>query len=157
MQRDFLEANGFGAALGNDVTQLTRAIEPCSAVLAAARAAKMLIIHTREGHRPDMADVHSHKNRKRGLDGEIVSDGPIGEEGKLGRTLIRGEPGHDIIPKLYPKDGEPVIDKPGKGSVSTCMCVQCNQSVCVCVLSFLPIILTCFLWLMHIIHKSTSL
>lgn len=116
MQRDFLEPDGFGAVLGNDVSRLARAVEPCAAVLAAAREAGMMVIHTREGHRADMADVHTHKNTRRGLDGEVISDGPIGTEGKLGRILIRGEAGHDIIPRLYPREGEPVIDKPGKGS-----------------------------------------
>ena len=118
MQRDFLDADGFGAALGNDpVATLSSAIEPCKSVLAAARNAGMLVIHTREGHRPDLADLHLHKNSTRRLDGEIdTSVGCIGTEGKLGRILVRGEPGHDIIPDLYPKNGEPIIDKPGKGS-----------------------------------------
>ena len=118
MQRDFLDSDGFGAALGNDpVATLSKAIEPCKAVLAAARNAGMLVIHTREGHRPDLADLHMHKNSTRRLDGEVdTSVGCIGTQGKLGRILVRGEPGHDIIPDLYPKDGEPIIDKPGKGS-----------------------------------------
>ena len=116
MQRDFLEPEGFGAVLGNDVSQLNRAVEPCASVLAAARRAGMLVIHTREGHRDDMACVHPHKNSKRGLNGEVVSTGPIGDQGKLGRILIRGEAGHDIIPRLYPQEGEPIVDKPGKGS-----------------------------------------
>ena len=94
--------------LGNDVTNLQRAVDPCRQVLAAARnQPEMLVIHTREGHRVDMADVHKHKNR---------NDGVIGTNGPMGRILIRGEPGHDIIPALYPMPGEPVIDKPGKGS-----------------------------------------
>lgn len=118
MQRDFLDADGFGAALGNDpVATLSSAIEPCKAVLAAAREAGMLVIHTREGHRPDLADLHLHKNSTRRLDGEVdTSVACIGKEGKLGRILVRGEPGHDIIPALYPKDGEPIVDKCGKGS-----------------------------------------
>ena len=115
MQRDFLDADGFGAALGNPVANLSSAIEPCKAVLRAARDAGMLVIHTREGHRPDLTDLHLHKNSTRRLDGEIdTSVGCIGTQGKLGRILVRGEPGHDIIPDLYPKKGEPIIDKPGK-------------------------------------------
>lgn len=105
-QKDFLEEGGFGAMLGNDVTKLQRAIEPCRHVLEACRQSKLLIIHTREGHRSDLTDVHSHKNRLN----------VIGSEGPMGRILIRGEPGHDIISQLSPKDGEPLIDKPGKGS-----------------------------------------
>ena len=116
MQRDFLEADGFGAVLGNDVSKLAAAIEPCKAVLSAARAAGMLVIHTREGHRADLTDLHPHKNSTRLLDGVVEADGCIGTQGKLGKILVRGEPGHDIIPALYPKSGEPIIDKPGKGS-----------------------------------------
>lgn len=110
MQRDFLEVGGFGASLGNDVTLLTAAIEPCKALLAATRASDMLIIHTREGHRPDMTDVPKAK-LERG-----VPKLRIGDVGQMGRILIRGEAGQDIIPELYPEAGEPVIDKPGKGA-----------------------------------------
>lgn len=74
----------------------------------------MMIIHTREGHRADMMDVHPHKNAKKDEDGNIKKS--IGEKGPMGRILIRGEPGHDIIQELYPEPGEPVVDKPGKGS-----------------------------------------
>lgn len=110
MQRDFLEAGGFGASLGNDVSLLSPAIAPCKALLTAARAAGMLVIHTREGHRPDMADVPKAK-LERG-----VPTLRIGDLGQMGRILIRGEAGQDIIPELYPDFGEPVIDKPGKGA-----------------------------------------
>ena len=110
MQRDFIEPNGFGAMLGNDVTKLHRAIAPCKAVLEAAREKKMPVIHTREGHR-DVSLIHPHKLHRRGVVKPV-----IGEPGPLGRILIRGEPGHDIIPDLYPREGEPIIDKPGKGS-----------------------------------------
>ena len=110
MQRDFLEPGGFGEALGNDVSLLRKAIAPCRAALAAARKAGLLVIHTREGHRPDMADAPPAK----------VSRGApskrIGDSGPMGRILIRGEPGHGIGAELAPAAGEPVLDKPGKGA-----------------------------------------
>ena len=110
MQRDFLEPGGFGESLGNDVSLLGAAIEPIKALLAGARAKKMLVIHTREGHRGDLSDAPKSK---------VVRGDPatrIGAPGPMGRILIRGEAGHDIIPELYPNAGEPVIDKPGKGA-----------------------------------------
>jgi biuret amidohydrolase len=110
MQRDFLEPGGFGESLGNDVALLNAAVEPCRALLAAARAHGLLVIHTREGHRPDMSDAPPAK---------VERGAPhlrIGATGPMGRILIRGEPGHDIIAALYPVAGEPVIDKPGKGA-----------------------------------------
>jgi nicotinamidase-related amidase len=110
MQRDFLEPGGFGAALGNDVSRLKVAVEPCRAVLAAFRKHGGLVIHTREGHRPDLTDAPPHK---------VLRGDPamrIGAAGPMGRILVRGEPGHDIISELYPAPGEPVIDKPGKGA-----------------------------------------
>ena len=110
MQRDFLQPGGFGAALGNDVSLLASAIAPIGAVLSACREAGMLVIHTREGHRTDLSDLHGAKHR-RGR-----SDTRIGDAGPMGRILVRGEAGHDIIPELYPAPGEPVIDKPGKGA-----------------------------------------
>ena len=110
MQRDFLEPGGFGETLGNDVSLLKAAVPPLKAVLAAARKAGMLIIHTREGHRPDLSDAPRHKVER----GEPSLR--IGAPGPMGRILVRGEPGHDIIPELYPVEGEPVIDKPGKGA-----------------------------------------
>ena len=110
MQRDFLEPGGFGETLGNDVSRLQAAVKPLKAVLAAARAAGLLVIHTREGHRPDLSDAPPAKV-ERGAPSER-----IGDAGPMGRILIRGEPGHDIVPELYPIDGEPVIDKPGKGA-----------------------------------------
>ncbi|MDR4306024.1 cysteine hydrolase [Chelatococcus sambhunathii] len=110
MQRDFLEPGGFGETLGNDISLLAAAVAPCQAVLAAARAAGMLVIHTREGHRPDLSDAPKAKVER----GEPSLR--IGAEGPMGRILVRGEPGHDIIAALAPAPGEPVIDKPGKGA-----------------------------------------
>jgi nicotinamidase-related amidase len=110
MQRDFMEPGGFGETLGNDVSQLARAIKPIAAVLDAARSAGLLIVHTREGHLPDLSDAPPAK---------IERGAPslrIGDPGPMGRILVRGEPGHDIIAELYPLDGEIVIDKPGKGA-----------------------------------------
>jgi biuret amidohydrolase len=110
MQRDFLEPGGFGAALGNDIAELRRTVEPNRRLLAAWREAGLLVIHTREGHRPDLTDLPDAKKvRGRGKT-------TIGDPGPMGRILVRGEPGHDIIPELYPAAGEPVIDKPGKGA-----------------------------------------
>ncbi len=110
MQRDFLEPGGFGSSLGNDVRLLQAAIPPCRAVLNAARRAGLLVIHTREGHRPDLSDAPPAKVER----GDPYLR--IGMPGPMGRILIRGEPGHDIVPELYPEDGEPVVDKPGKGA-----------------------------------------
>ncbi|HXX66693.1 MAG TPA: isochorismatase family cysteine hydrolase [Polyangiaceae bacterium] len=110
MQRDFLEPGGFGEALGNDVSRLGAAVRPCMALLEMARRRRLLIVHTREGHRPDLADAPKAK---------VERGAPrmrIGDDGPMGRILIRGEPGHDIVRELYPRAGEPVIDKPGKGA-----------------------------------------
>jgi biuret amidohydrolase len=110
MQRDFLEPGGFGETLGNDVSLLAAAVEPCRAVLGAARRRGLLVIHTREGHRPDLSDAPPAKVERGAPSLRIGAPGP------MGRILVRGEPGHDIIPALYPEAGEPVIDKPGKGA-----------------------------------------
>jgi nicotinamidase-related amidase len=110
MQRDFLEPAGFGELLGNDVSLLARVIEPLAAVLALARAQAMMIIHTREGHRPDLADCPPSKLARGRLEVGIGSPGPNG------RILVRGEYGHDIVDELTPLPGEVVLDKPGKGS-----------------------------------------
>jgi len=110
MQRDFLEPGGFGESLGNDVSLLAAAIAPCAALLAGARRRGMLIIHTREGHRPDLSDAPRAKVERGAPNLRIGALGP------MGRILIRGEAGHDIVPALYPLPGEPVIDKPGKGA-----------------------------------------
>src|ERR1700752_4129102 len=110
MQRDFLEPGGFGEVLGNDVSHLRRAIEPNVRLLTAWRAAKLSVIHTREGHRPDLSDLHTSKKNR----GSHTLR--IGDEGPMGRILVRGEHGHDIIPELYPQADETVVDKPGKGA-----------------------------------------
>jgi biuret amidohydrolase len=110
MQRDFLEPGGFGAALGNDVALLRNTIEPTRVLLAAGRAAGMLIVHTREGHRPDLSDLSPAKRQR----GRFATG--IGDAGPMGRILVRGEKGHAIIPELAPIATEPVIDKPGKGA-----------------------------------------
>jgi biuret amidohydrolase len=110
MQRDFLEPDGFGELLGNDVSLLARVVEPLAAVLAAARADNMMIVHTREGHRPDLSDCPPSKLARGHLDVGIGSPGP------KGRILVRGEYGHDIVDELAPLPGEVVLDKPGKGS-----------------------------------------
>ncbi len=110
MQRDFLEPGGFGAALGNNVSLLRRTIAPSRQLLDKARAAGLTVIHTREGHRPDLADLPPTKKAR----GRLPAG--IGDPGPMGRILVRGEEGHDIIPELYPAPGEPIVDKPGKGA-----------------------------------------
>lgn len=110
MQRDFLLPGGFGESLGNDVALLRTVIEPLAGLLATARAAGIPVIHTREGHRPDLSDCPPAKL----LRGDPAQR--IGDPGRFGRILIRGEYGHDIIDELAPVDGEVVIDKPGKGA-----------------------------------------
>ncbi|HUF39346.1 MAG TPA: cysteine hydrolase [Anaerolineales bacterium] len=110
MQRDFVQEGGFGEMLGNDVSLLRDTIDPCKRVLEAARETGILVVHTREGHRPDLADCPPTKLERGNL------ETGIGDEGPMGRILVRGEVGHDIIPELYPVEGEPVVDKPGKGA-----------------------------------------
>lgn len=110
MQRDFVEPGGFGEMLGNDVSLLRSSIEPCKDLLETARKVGLFIIHTREGHRPDLSDLPVAKKER----GHLQTG--IGDVGPMGRILVRGEVGHDIIPELYPIEGEPVIDKPGKGA-----------------------------------------
>ena len=110
MQRDFLLPGGFGETLGNDVSLLQKVVPPLAEVLAAARENGLLVIHTREGHLPDLSDCPPAK-LQRGKPSQR-----IGDIGPHGRILIRGEYGHDIIDELAPVDGEIVIDKPGKGA-----------------------------------------
>ena len=139
MQRDFLAAGGFGEMLGNDVSLLRSAIEPCGRVLHKARQVSLFVIHTREGHRPDLSDAPPSKLKRGNL--EIG----IGDEGPMGRVLVRGEQGHSIIPELSPLPGEPIIDKPGKGAfyatdlllvlrnrgIQTLICCGVTTEVCV--------------------------
>ena len=110
MQRDFLLPGGFGESLGNDVSQLQRVVPPLARVLGVAREQGMTVIHTREGHQPDLSDCPPAKLR-RGSPSQR-----IGDPGPYGRILVRGEFGHDIVDELAPIPGEPVIDKPGKGA-----------------------------------------
>jgi biuret amidohydrolase len=109
-QRDFVDPGGFGEALGNDVSLLRRAVPPAERVLKAARDKGLLVIHTREGHRTDLTDCPPAKKAR----GRLKAG--IGDPGPMGRILVRGEEGHDIVKELYPGPGEPVVDKPGKGA-----------------------------------------
>lgn len=109
-QRDFVEPGGFGESLGNDVSLLRSTIEPTRRVLDAARRHGWVVVHTREGHRPDLSDLFPAK-RDRGQPSLR-----IGDDGPMGRLLVRGSEGHDIVPELEPAPGEVVLDKPGKGS-----------------------------------------
>jgi nicotinamidase-related amidase len=109
MQRDFIEPGGFGASLGNDVTLLQPAIAPIAALLSAWRERGWPVLHTREAHRADLSDCPAAK-RLRGKPSRR-----IGDPGPMGRLLVAGEPGTEIIAALAPAAGEWVIDKPGKG------------------------------------------
>ncbi|HVW63444.1 MAG TPA: isochorismatase family cysteine hydrolase [Nitrosospira sp.] len=111
MQRDFCNRGGYAANAGLDVERLSSVIEKIRALLDAARQAGLLVVHTREGHLPDLSDCHPAKLLRSRLAGA-----PIGQKGPMGRLLIRGEYGHDIIDELKPLDGEIVIDKPGYGA-----------------------------------------
>jgi nicotinamidase-related amidase len=110
MQRDFIERGGFGEALGNDVSRLAAIVPTVRDLLGWARAHGLRVIHTREGHRPDLADCPPAK-RQRGRPALR-----IGDAGPMGRILVDGQPGNDIVPALVPRAGETVIVKPGKGA-----------------------------------------
>ena len=109
-QRDFVEPGGFGESLGNNVSLLQAALPAARAVLLAARQAGLFVIHTREGHRRDLADLAPAKLRR----GKPLLK--IGDDGAMGRLLVRGEPGHGLVEAVAPIAGEPVVDKPGKGA-----------------------------------------
>ena len=110
MQRDFIDPGGFGAALGNDVSRLQEIIPATAQLIAIARRAGLPVIHTRECHLPDLSDCPPSK-RFRG-----TPSLRIGDQGPMGRILVAGEPGSEIVAELRPNDGETVIDKPGKGA-----------------------------------------
>jgi nicotinamidase-related amidase len=110
MQRDFIEPGGFGAALGNDVSLLKKIVPTVGRLIDAFRIAKLPIIHTRECHKPDLSDLPKAK-QMRGKPSVR-----IGDPGPMGRILIAGEPGADIVPELAARPGEIVLDKPGKGA-----------------------------------------
>lgn len=122
MQRDFLEPGGFGAALGNDVTRLQAIVPAVRRTIEAFRRLGLPVIHTREGHKPDLSDCPPAK-RLRGR-----ADLRIGDRGPMGRILVLGESGNQIIPELAPIDGEIVLDKPGKGA----FCATNLESVLKC-------------------------
>ena len=111
MQRDFCSAGGYAHQAGLDIGRLQRVVQQAQALLAAARSAGITIVHTREGHLPDLSDCPPPK-----LARSIAAGAPIGSHGPLGRLLVRGEQGHDFVPELRPLSCEHVIDKPGYGA-----------------------------------------
>ncbi|MBY8978080.1 cysteine hydrolase [Rhodobacteraceae bacterium NNCM2] len=111
MQRDFLDPEGYFAALGFDPQGCQTALPGVSELLNAAREAGLFVVHTRQGYRPDLMDLPAHKAWRTTHNGA-----PIGSTGPLGRLLVRGEPGWQIVPELAPRDGEAVIDKSANGA-----------------------------------------
>jgi biuret amidohydrolase len=110
MQRDFIERGGFGETLGNDVRRLAAIVATVRDLLGWARGHGIRVVHTREGHRPDLSDCPPAKRRR----GRPALR--IGDAGPMGRILVDGQPGNDIVPELTPQPGETVIVKPGKGA-----------------------------------------
>lgn len=113
MQKDFLDPSGYMGSQGYDVTPIRTVIPGIERLLSACREAQFQVYHTREGHRPDLTTL---SDRELWRSRNNTSGSGIGDEGPLGRLLVRGEKGHDIIPELYPQPNEPIIDKPGKGA-----------------------------------------
>lgn len=117
MQRDFLLPKGFGAIQGGTLDAVQSSVAPVKTLLAVSRGAGLTIIHTREGHKPDLSDCPSSKLvRQHAAPGNDQHGKIIGDTGDLGRLLVRGEYGHDIVNELSPYPGERIIDKPGKGA-----------------------------------------